>query len=215
MQGDHVHVRSFQRRTSFFLHALFQLSRKHIISSLLLFSFSFLSVNSNPSLSLARPRFFHFYLIYTSKCIFLRIFFPRTQVSTSFIGTLSTDGHYAWLSIARIIREPTRNYVSKCLGAAIMHGALRATRSGRRRKLLSWNVAFHSIRYPVYVSFASRKKGGEEKAEKNQERIRYLRKEMSYPSLWVIFSEWKVVFFSNHPYRWFVLEAVSRNCKID
>lgn len=114
---------------------------------------------------------------------------------STFRGNTLDRRHYAWISIAlcaRIIREPTRNYVSKCPGTVIMHNvtynALRRTRGAKKASFASVKPAIR------YISFASRK---------NQERI------FRYFSMKSNFFFFKSIRFVP------VSEAVSRNFKID
>lgn len=74
---------------------------------------------------------------------------------STFRGNTLDRRHYAWISIAlcaRIIREPTRNYVSKCPGTVIMHNvtynALRRTRGAKKASFAS--VKYISSRDSIY-----------------------------------------------------------------
>lgn len=73
---------------------------------------------------------------------------------STFRGNTLDRRHYAWISIAlcaRIIREPTRNYVSKCPGTVIMHNvtynALRRTRGAKKASFASVKDSIYFFRF--------------------------------------------------------------------
>lgn len=110
---------------------------------------------------------------------------------STFRGNTLDRRHYAWISIAlcaRIIREPTRNYVSKCPGTVIMHNV--TYNAGSEESFFR-----ERERFDIFLSL--REKG------KNQERI------FCYFSVKSNFFFFKSIRFVP------VSEAVSRNFKID